>query len=255
MRTRQVAELLGGEGDTRVTLAPAGGNDAQNRIYCSKDGSFIEGGTPGGQGKRTDLANAVEVATTKGLDEVAAQYPTVYVRYHRGLDALVARLNKKRRTPEKEQAVLWLHGNSGVGKTRICYELAKRLNWNLYKKNVAHRWWNGYDYQEILLLDDIRCTSLGTGRSFNELLAILDRYPHQVETKGNAVELCSDLIIVTSINHPSVEFQATNDQEPLEQLLRRITSTIQVFDYEQGLNIVLDFVYDHFDLLNASGSE
>lgn len=60
------------------------------------------------------------------------------------------------------------------------------------------KWWDGYDKQEFVILDDFR----GSQMQFNELLRLLDRYQHRVEFKGGSRQFDSPNIIITSINHP-----------------------------------------------------
>lgn len=71
------------------------GSPAQCWQYCSKDGDFATfGSPPKGQGKRSDLDQAIETLTSEGLEATAMEHPAAFVKYGRGLAALEARFTR-----------------------------------------------------------------------------------------------------------------------------------------------------------------
>lgn len=70
------------------------GSAEQAKQYCEKEESRVAGPwsigefTPSFQGRRTDLSRAVEILKTGGIEQVAREMPEVYVKFHRGLEAL-----------------------------------------------------------------------------------------------------------------------------------------------------------------------
>eukprot|EP00969_Alexandrium_andersonii_P286488 12664453-Alexandrium_andersonii.AAC.1 len=72
--------------------------------------------------------------------------------------------------------VFWLWGAAGTDKSR----LAKAVMRGAYIKPPDTRWFDGYDGQEVCILNDLRKGTF----TFNYLLELLDRYPFQVEIKG-----------------------------------------------------------------------
>lgn len=164
----------------------AKGTSLQASEYCKKDGNFYEHGTPPSQGKRSDL----ETATTKikagaSVATVAMDYPSLYVRYGRGLRDFALLCNK----PYDHHDVrgFWFHGKPGTGKS-----LFARTYPSLYLKQ-QNKWFDAYDNEETILLDDLDTDVLG-----HHLKIWADRYACTGETKGGTVPLRHHRFIVTS---------------------------------------------------------
>ena len=80
--------------------------------------------------------------------------------------------------------MLWFYGGTGTGKTREAVRLCRELypdSWTMI--DVSRGWFDGYDGQEAVILDDLRSGHL----AFAQLLRILDRYPCTVPIKGNTL--------------------------------------------------------------------
>lgn len=187
---------------------PAITGDAMN--YCMKDGNYYIEDNRKKKGERTDLKQIL----SKSFDQIVSEHPDYYVKYHNGIEKLFARSTLKR---DFKPVVTWIHGPSGVGKTRQVVESEPDL-W-ISGKNL--KWWNGYENQEAVLFDDFRadfCT-------FHELLRILDRYPYTPETKGGYKQFNSKRIYITSCYHPSLVY---NTREDIQQLMRRIDNIVTV---------------------------
>lgn len=111
----------------------AKGTAAQNREYCTKDegrieGPYEHGKVPKGQGARSDLAAACELVKTRDVKAVAEEYPTVFVKYYKGLDELRKKVQPKttvvpfemskfKREPLELKKATLVWGESGTGKT------------------------------------------------------------------------------------------------------------------------------------------
>lgn len=85
---------------------------------------------------------------------------------------------------------IWLHGASGVGKSR----LARDKFPNSYPK-LCNKWWDGYKGQETVIMDDIGKDHKVLGQ---QLKIWTDRYGCILETKGGAVVDNYQWFIVTS---------------------------------------------------------
>lgn len=56
-----------------------------------------------------------------------------------------------------ERKVLWFYGGTGTGKTREAVRLCRELypeSWTMI--DVSRGWFDGYDGQEAVILDDLR---------------------------------------------------------------------------------------------------
>jgi hypothetical protein len=114
--------------------------------------------------------------------------------------------------PERNSkpTVYWYFGPTGTGKSKKASEFN-----DVYWKDDT-KWWEGYDRQETVVLDDFRASNV----KFNHLLKLLDRYPMRVENKGGYRQLNSKTIIITTNRHPKDCYNLTDEQ--IEKLLRRI---------------------------------
>jgi len=189
----------------------AKGNALENKNYCQKEGTFKEYGTIPSQGKRSDL-NVIkdEIVAGKGMKdiiEIASNYQSL-----KTAELLLKYKEKKRNW---KPYVVWIYGESGTGKTRSVYELAP----NVYRKtNSSGKWWDGYDADEDVLIDDIKDSSK---EMYSALLELLDRYDCRVETKGGSRQFLAKRIYITSILHPRDLFGTIGGAD-IKELKRRI---------------------------------
>lgn len=181
--------------------------------YCKKDGDYIELGETGAkQGKRTDLEEACrELLESKDINQFKEDYPHIYVKYYKGLSALIT--HGPRKVGEKP-LVIWCTGGTGTGKTRWVWD--NYPHEQIWPAHNTLKWFDGYEGQPIALFDDFR----GHWCQFSFLLTILDRYRIKVPFKGGFCWWCPSTIIITSIHRPEQVYQVIG--EDMNQLLRRI---------------------------------
>jgi len=126
----------------------------QNKIYCSKDGEYTEFGKLPKQGERIDLIeiknNLVNGNIT--LNELMINEPYTYHQYGRTLRDIDELLISKKYRNWKPN-VLWLYGKSGIGKTKLSKAL---LNDNYYNYKHENNYWNDYNGEENILLNEYR---------------------------------------------------------------------------------------------------
>lgn len=165
-------------------------------IYCKKEDTRKEGeeyhefGKISKPGKRTDLetiGNAINSGAS--MASIATEYPATFIRYHRGMMAL-ALVNRRSDMRSLQVKVYW--GASGTGKTQAVW----RENPDVYSKPSGN-WWDGYDGQDAILLDDFYGET-----PYAELLRILDVYPLRVPVKGGFVQANWTKVFITSNTHP-----------------------------------------------------
>jgi len=113
-------------------------------------------------------------------------------------------------------------GPTGTGKSHTAYEESKALG-PTYFKPVSDKWWDGYDQQPSVIIEDFRGEiALAT------LLRLADKYPMRVPVKGGYKEFNSKRIYITSnididdwFNKEQKGYEAS-----MEALKRRITKKI-----------------------------
>lgn len=200
----------------------ARGSAQANREYCSKEGGtdFTERGTIKRQGERNDL-NEVQKLCAQGasIREICDEHPEVYIKYSTGITRMLGVYSKKR---DFKSEVYWMFGPTGSGKS---YTAARMAGPNAYHKMGGNKWWDHYDNNESVVINDFRrdlCT-------FSELLRLFDRYPHRVEGKGTSMEFVSKTIYVTCPKDPREAWRGDdgNEREDIGQLLRRIEHVIE----------------------------
>lgn len=187
-----------------------------NQAYCSKGGDFIEHGTPGIQGTRTDIAQTKSLVDSGASTREVVQRATSYQSARMGQLLLSVR----RAPPRIPPHVVWIYGPSGTGKTHRAMSMAGDDYW-ISGRDL--RWFQGYCGQPTAVIDDFRADFC----RFHELLRILDKYPYQVEIKGGSEWWVPILIIVTSCYSP-LEVYKNKTDEDLRQLTRRINDVIQL---------------------------
>lgn len=199
-RTHRIpgAKRIIGGGDN-IHIESRRGTRQQARDYCAKDGDIIEHG-------RLEVLTVEEILN-KDITFIKENYPLMYVRYFRG----IAHLKLEKGENYREIEVYWLWGEPGTGKTRQVMEME-----DVYKLDYPYKWWDGYEGEKILLLDDIKNT-----RDFdrNYLLQILDGYKLRLECKGSHTYAKWKKVYITSNYEPEIYDKA---------ILRRITKIINV---------------------------
>lgn len=196
-------------------LERAKGSAADNRKYCSKDGDFHEFGTIPAQGRRNDLTRLKsELVGHNSLRGVLANdYNLQCVRYAEKW--LTYNELPRSLTPEQRD-VTWIYGPTGTGKSRWAFDCTDTND--TYVACGTAQWWDGYDGQSCVILDDFR----GSFCKFSILLKILDLYAYRVQIKGGFRQLRASRFIITSSKLPHECYESVTD-DSMDQLYRRIT--------------------------------
>ena len=182
------------------------GTAAQNRTYCSKDGDFVEWGTPPKPGKRTDLdAFRDAVIDGKSWEELAMEHTAAHARYHKwgeklrqcikireAKEALKATMSKavlrtwqtsalEQLAAQDDRGVLWIHDSTGgKGKTFLAKWLCV-MHDAFYidggkKADISY----AYDLQRTVVFDLCRQTeefvNYGTIESFKNGIIFSPKY-------------------------------------------------------------------------------
>lgn len=211
---------------------PRMGTREQARDYCMG----IENGEPkvgvlqgpwefgefkaGGQGARNDLrsvANSIIAGTN--IMEIALEHPVEFIKFNKGIERLHS-LIQPRRNWKTEIIVLW--GKSGTGKSKLAWDCDP----NAYEKAAEHTWWDGYNGEDTIIIDDY-----AGELPFRYLLRLADRYPMQVQIKGGTTQFRSRRIIFTTNIHPKYWYK----NEDYATFERRITMLCEVQVDENNL--------------------
>jgi len=196
----------------RAHIETRRGTAVEASAYCKKDGLWEEWGTQAAPGRRTDL-DAIRAMITEGqpMREIAstcANYQCI-----RAAESLYKYMEARRSWKTR---VLWLYGPTGCNKSRFAAEAFPDAWWS----GANAHWWQGYDGDETVILDDWR---MGDTK-FTDTLRMLDRYPYVVECKGGSRQLLAKTIVITTTTSPhELVTQYGNWQgEDIGQLIRRV---------------------------------
>lgn len=197
--------------------------------YCKKDDSRYDNRGPyewgqiSNQGKRSDLDEIVtDMRSGVSLHELVDRNPSQFVRYGRGLREVQQMLRPRPRGyTRKTVNVLW--GPPGVGKSYFVHTLMDLTNQNLYIKCPSMKWWDNYQEEEHVLLDEFPGSM-----SAKETKVILGEVNGPLETKGGS--FTTDKIQVywiTSNYDPEEWFTAASDVDRAA-VRRRLSRTVHV---------------------------
>ena len=230
MRTRRLAYLKTNISDEAHWESKMGTRE-EAVDYCTKEDSAVAGPWYFGklnieQGCRTDLHDACACVNEFGLQACIEAFPMVFVKFHRGLQALwLSNLSHRDGTLNSKPTVWWLHGSTGSGKTRLAFAEDPS---SVYFKDPGTKWWDGYAQQSVVVVDDYTGSNgsvSSRGLDLPYLLRLLDIYPMTVEVKGSAVSFNTSKIFITS-NYTPAECFPQDVQLPA--LIRRIDHLIEM---------------------------
>lgn len=216
-----------------------------NKRYCEKDG---DGWTVGEaaewseeqlrnlgnkQGKRTDIEAMAKDFQDKPWESKltkARKFPKQFCHYNRAFDKLLtlerdhqyhSSYDTSKRSIDMKNYVYT--GPPGCGKSHTVEQEVKKLcsdfpQLRVYYKTIQ-KWWDGYDGQEIVVIDDFR-----SSMPFSELLNLMDGKPFRREAKGTTICLRAHHIFFTTPKHPRYWYKKImeEDGDAEGQLLRRI---------------------------------
>lgn len=205
----------------RAHLTVARGSAQQNYDYCTKDDEIVwecgtfptdgaEGGPEGGRAEKKRWAKAIEQAKAGDFDDID---PQIFLSHY----GTIKRIHKDYQAdvPDAEGVTgQWYYGAAGAGKSR-----AARKNYPGAYPKMANKWWDGYQGQPDVIIDDVDTGHACLG---HHLKIWGDRYAFLAEMKGEARQIRPQNIVVTSQYHPN---QIWQDEETQAAILRRFKVT------------------------------
>lgn len=196
-------------------IEPCRGSVQQNIDYCRKEGKYWEKGDPPSQGMRSDLIfykNAIQ----KGMkvENILISEPDKYHQYGRTLNKLEDITMRKKWRTEMTKGI-WYYGETGVGKSHKAFEnYTPETHYVLPNDNG---WWDAYTQQDTVIINDFRGEI-----PYNFLLQIVDKWPLCVKRRNREpMPFISKTVIITSSLPPELIYKNRNEEDRIEQLLRR----------------------------------
>lgn len=171
----------------------AKGSTQDNYVYCTKSSDFKEFGTRPKTPKEIGEDNKAKwTAVIKACREGTCEqdYPQEFFRYN----TTATKLARIKLPILDSYSGLWYYGPPGTGKSKK----AREDHPDLYNKPM-NQWWDGYDKEKTVLLDD-----LGINHSYmgDYLKTWTDHYPFRASVKHGSMMARPEIVIVTSNYHP-----------------------------------------------------
>ena len=211
-------------GDLGAHLEPRRGTPSEASDYCKKSNTRIHGPYEFGElradpGKRHDLASACAIVRDRGFYALYAEgyHDAIIAQYRGGLKELHVLRNMKFAFEARDVIATAIIGPSGVGKTHWAYEKYGFRNvYCLPECNNAIPWFDQYDGQDVLLIDEMEKNKI----AYTMLLKILDKWPLKLQIKGAIENAGWTKVILTSNHHPSTWYDwAVHDRDALYRRL------------------------------------
>lgn len=168
------------------------GNSQQASDYCKKELVVYEGGERSmtsvekGVGEKRRWEECWDLAKAGKIQEIDAE---LRIRYYQTFLKVAKDYMPK---PEDLSSVCgyWYYGQAGFGKSHLA-----RYNHPGYYEKMANKWWDGYQNEEVVLIDDL---DVKHDVLAHHLKIWSDRYAFIAETKGGALRIRPKVIVVTS---------------------------------------------------------
>lgn len=174
------------------------GTPKQASDYCSKDGDVFEKGTrplsqvEKGAGEKERWAISLLAVEEKRYEDID---PQMLVQHLKQLEYAVQRKRQMKRKLETidsdEMPNEWFVGPPGCGKSRA----AREDNPGFFLKDPETPWWDAYDHEDVVIIDDFDKFQVKQG---GQMKRLADRYPFQAQVKGGYMTIRPKKVIVTS---------------------------------------------------------
>jgi len=185
-------------------------------------GTRPKSSTQKGLDEKERWADIRKLALSGDFETLGEKYPKESILYDKNLERAYAKRPRELETIDGEMPHFWFYGAPGTGKSRD----ARARFPGAYIKNPNTKWWDGYDGEDFVIIDDFDKYQVSQG---GDMKRWIDRYPFQAEAKGSQMMIRPKVIIVTSNYHPT---EIWEDPVTIEAMKRRMT--IELFGESAG---------------------
>lgn len=200
----------------------AKGDAAANQAYCSKGGTFHERGEmpmsqlQKGLGEKARWKEVISLSESGDWEQIKEKHPSVYVNSLSKLQLINKKRPRSLETLDGDTNHEWFVGPPGSGKSKT----AREENPGAYIKDPSVKWWDGYNGEDVVIIDDFDKYQVKQG---GDMKRWMDRYPFQAEFKGGYELIRPKKVIVTSNYTPA---EIWDDVQTQLAILRRVKTRI-----------------------------
>lgn len=231
----------------RVSVRMCNGTAEQNRDYCTKERTRVAGTQPTehgvwiAQGKRNDIAEAMDSIRSGGLSRAWDEHGTTMVRYSNGLNRFYCDLIGRRSRNYMTWMVLYI-GGAGAGKSHK----ARQEFPSAYYKRADNKWFCGYDplnHRDCIIDDFIGSTHM----NFTFISTLCDKYPTNVEIKGGSLPFLCRHVVITSNREPEewLGWNEFNDEQK-RAFYRRVKTMLRFTNQRNPPRNILQDKFDQY---------
>lgn len=189
--------------------------------YCKKHGNYTERGKPPiepkdkGALEKQRWKRILEAAESGNDTWLREEEPQIYLLHDKALERAHKKAKMRPQTLEGETQHKWYYGPPGTGKSHK----ARVDNPDAYIKDPKSIWWDGYNNEDVVIIDDFDKYQVSQG---GDMKRWMDKYPFQAQHKGGSQLIRPKEIIVTSNYHPK---EIWEDETTRTAILRRLNLT------------------------------
>lgn len=235
-KIRNLLSLGKGENSGAIFTQKGTNNQVLDYVFKSKtavNGTKFQYGNMCVQGCRTDLETIKRaIDNGKSLKYIRNNFYSQYIRYRKSFKAHRQAYLKENSYEFRNVSTRCLIGDSRTGKTRDALYIKSEdgkwiYNKNVYKldhSNSSNVWFDDYDGEKILLINDF----YGNMIPYGQLLNLLEGHHTRLEVKGGKTYALWDEVIITSNRRPEYWYRNIEYSEALNN--RLITGGIFLYE-------------------------
>jgi len=212
------------------------GTHEQASAYCKKDENlaFVVGEIPDPADRASSAWDYILGMLEAGATdfEIMRAYPAQYGRCRAGIAGMRMELLAEKLNTWRDVRVSYIHGPTGVGKTRGIVENAGESPADVYRVTDYKHPFDNYRGQSVLLLEEFR-----SSLPIEQMLVYLDGYYCELPCRyANKVAGWDEVYIVTNIPLDEQYLRVQqNHPETWDALLRRIDAQVHMGDHRVTL--------------------